>query len=130
MLLLLFRWSRAKLDYDADFFSGHQAAKEHGVYELMAKHIIELALRHNVNQDKLSFLELGCGHGFLVSALQHELQADKWRNVFCLEGSAAAQNFWPRRFKSTYSHVDLNRLMHSSISYRKNRIPVTNDLLA
>jgi hypothetical protein len=128
LLPLLWKPANGSLGYDTAFFSGHQAAKEEGVYTLLARSIIDLARRREL-KNRPSFLELGCGHGFLISALQHELRADdppSRHNVLCLEGSATAKVFWPKDSVGTYFQVDLNRLMQSSLSHQKHRVPATD----
>ena len=73
-----------KVDYGAQFFT--DGLKQQPVFGAVGR-----ALRKFVPSDA-SFLDMGCGHGMLVSGMRDT----GLTNVHCIEGSKAATEMWPK----------------------------------
>jgi SAM-dependent methyltransferase len=109
--LLLTSFPSAVSQYNEAFYQDHVHLKP--AYEVLAN-LISHIVDNNDNTEGTpntdisikTYVDVGCGHGFLVAALRH---SPGFQNtVFCIEGSRAAVQFWPDKYRKIYyTLVDL-----------------------
>ena len=117
-LLIIVLVKQTASQYDTEFFNDHNKNKP--AFQHLANLITNIANQQTndyydhptTSKKKVNYLDVGCGHGFLVEALRtHENN-----HAYCIEGSSSAISFWPPLYREEfYQIVDLEKASINSL---------------
>jgi hypothetical protein len=98
-----------KNGYESAFFAQH--FQHRGSFETLSDVIVSMIKQLHPTSD--SIVDIGCGHGLLVELIRNS--SEHLTDVYCLEGTREASQFWPSEEKDSYFLVDITDPEASSV---------------
>ena len=115
-LLIIVLVKQTASQYDTEFYNDHNKNKP--AFQILANLITNIVNQQTndhptTSKKKVNYLDVGCGHGFLVEALRN---THKNNHAYCIEGSSSAIPFWPILLREEfYQIVDLEKASINSL---------------